>query len=295
VHNLIGNDMGNILRSARDPIFWLHHANIDRLWTAWSKMAGHKNPPPGSTWAQQVFKFDKAGQMTQTAGAVVNSETSLNYRYDDESPPAAAPVPLAVAQFQLVEGTAKATGASGASPAAVPNVAAQVSAATTISSATALSLGDRSVAVDLKLPQPAQTQLHALAESKATEITGAWLVLENVEIGPDGKEGGFSFSVKATLPDGAGGTREVQLAELGTFTWPASTGAQGHDHGYAPITLTIPLKDVLGDLGVAKPADLAQGLRVVFQAAHREKPGAPTPQFVKIGAVSIKTSTAPLQ
>jgi hypothetical protein len=33
----------------------------------------------------------------------------------------------------------------------------------------------------------------------------------------------------------------------------------------------------------------------VFQAAHREKPGAPAPQYVKIGSISIKTSSAPLQ
>jgi tyrosinase len=295
VHNLIGKDMGNILKSARDPIFWLHHANIDRLWTVWTKMAGHKNPPTDSTWAHQVFTYDKGGQMTQTAGAVVNSETSLNYRYDDESPLAPAPlVAMAAGQFKLVEGTPHANGGSPAAvaPQAVPG---QQAAAKTVSSTTSLSLGSRSVAVDLKLPSPAQTQLHALAVTQPTEITGAWLVLENVEIGPDGQDGGFSFSVKATLPDGSGGTREVELAELGTFTWPARTGAQGHEHGYKPITLTIPLKGVLGDLGVAKPADLAKGLRVVFQAAHREKAGGPDPQFVKIGAISIKTSTAPLQ
>src|SRR5947209_19067016 len=77
VHDLIGGEMGRIKTSARDPIFWLHHANIDRLWTVWTKMAnGRKNPPPGSTWAQQTFTYDKAGQLTQTAGAEVDKENS---------------------------------------------------------------------------------------------------------------------------------------------------------------------------------------------------------------------------
>ena len=32
VHNLIGGSMASIRISPRDPVFWVHHANIDRLW-----------------------------------------------------------------------------------------------------------------------------------------------------------------------------------------------------------------------------------------------------------------------
>ncbi|MGH3934262.1 MAG: tyrosinase family protein, partial [Pseudonocardiaceae bacterium] len=35
VHSLIGGFMGNPNLAALDPIFWLHHANIDRLWSVW--------------------------------------------------------------------------------------------------------------------------------------------------------------------------------------------------------------------------------------------------------------------
>ncbi len=35
VHNWINGDMGSF-RSPIDPIFWLHHANVDRLWAEWS-------------------------------------------------------------------------------------------------------------------------------------------------------------------------------------------------------------------------------------------------------------------
>jgi tyrosinase len=279
--------LGRIQTSAIDPIFWLHHANIDRLWTVWSKVAGHNNPPPASTWAQRVFKYDQAGQLTQTAGAVVDSQATLNYRYDDEAPFPVAPVaPVAVAMVQ-VQGSPPAAG-----PAPAPT---STSATATVSSASSFSLGSRSVAVDLRLSPATQRQLHTFATSSTPSgsggVTGAWLVLENVEIGPDGRNGGFSFSFKAMLPDGS---RQVKLGQLGTFTWPAAGSAQGaHDHGRAPITLTIPLKDVLGQLGVVNPADLAKGLRIVFEAAHREKAGSPSPQFINIGSISIKTTTAP--
>src|SRR4029079_15889074 len=35
VHVRTGGEMRSIGTSARDPIFWLHHANVDRLWNRW--------------------------------------------------------------------------------------------------------------------------------------------------------------------------------------------------------------------------------------------------------------------
>ena len=47
VHNLIGDIMAS-LQSPQDPIFWVHHCNIDRLWTAWAA-AGAGRAMPGPT------------------------------------------------------------------------------------------------------------------------------------------------------------------------------------------------------------------------------------------------------
>jgi tyrosinase len=41
--------MSGFNTAARDPIFWLHHANIDRLWEAWLALEDHANPT-GSRW-----------------------------------------------------------------------------------------------------------------------------------------------------------------------------------------------------------------------------------------------------
>ncbi|KAJ3007113.1 hypothetical protein HKX48_009310 [Thoreauomyces humboldtii] len=35
LHNSMGGDMAGLLSSVNDPIFWLHHANLDRWWTRW--------------------------------------------------------------------------------------------------------------------------------------------------------------------------------------------------------------------------------------------------------------------
>jgi tyrosinase len=48
VHSIIGGDMGSLM-SPLDPIFWLHHCNIDRIWVSWSRISGH-TPPSDDLW-----------------------------------------------------------------------------------------------------------------------------------------------------------------------------------------------------------------------------------------------------
>jgi tyrosinase len=43
-HNAVGGDMATS-RSPNDPLFWLHHANIDRLFAKW-QASPHAGPPP---------------------------------------------------------------------------------------------------------------------------------------------------------------------------------------------------------------------------------------------------------
>jgi tyrosinase len=47
VHIWVGGTMSDASVSPADPVFWLHHANLDRLWWAWynSPQGNHQNPP----------------------------------------------------------------------------------------------------------------------------------------------------------------------------------------------------------------------------------------------------------
>jgi tyrosinase len=97
VHGLVGGRglMGDILRAAQDPIFWLHHANIDRIWSDWIGTASHQNPPDGS-WRGQIFSFfDEHSQPTSLrCDQVLETITDLDYTYDTEpSPPTPPPGP----------------------------------------------------------------------------------------------------------------------------------------------------------------------------------------------------------
>ena len=47
VHIWVGGTMSDASVSPADPVFWLHHGNLDRLWWEWynSPQGNHQNPP----------------------------------------------------------------------------------------------------------------------------------------------------------------------------------------------------------------------------------------------------------
>jgi tyrosinase len=97
IHVLVGNttNMGRIPWAARDPIFWLHHCNIDRLWASWNK-GGRLNP--GGGWLTQTFVFgDENGvRVEPVVSDFVDTETIRvgPYRYDKLEPvPPLPPIP----------------------------------------------------------------------------------------------------------------------------------------------------------------------------------------------------------
>ena len=47
IHTFVGGDMRTAL-SPLDPIFWLHHCNIDRIWASWNAITGNTNPSDSS-------------------------------------------------------------------------------------------------------------------------------------------------------------------------------------------------------------------------------------------------------
>jgi tyrosinase len=72
--------------AAKDPIFWLHHTNIDRLWEVWKESKGHVDPADQS-WTEQEFKlFDTKGNQVGLKCGQVESIQKLGYEYDPKAP-----------------------------------------------------------------------------------------------------------------------------------------------------------------------------------------------------------------
>lgn len=78
--------------AAQDPIFYLHHANIDRLWGRWLHLGGTHVNPTDQSWLDQEFSFfDPQGQTISGPVSQVVLTTNLNYRYSDDPPVVALP------------------------------------------------------------------------------------------------------------------------------------------------------------------------------------------------------------
>lgn len=91
VHVAVGGPgglMSAFRTAALDPIFWLHHCNIDRLWASWIR-AGHADPATEAFLNQSYRFWDEDGNpVSLTVREVLDSAATLDYRYDDAGPEA---------------------------------------------------------------------------------------------------------------------------------------------------------------------------------------------------------------
>ncbi|MEY2441110.1 MAG: tyrosinase [bacterium] len=90
VHVLVGGSggfMSAFSTAALDPIFWLHHCNLDRLWERWLRAAAGGHPPgknpTESAWRDRKFELvNKNGNRVKLAVKdVLDIEGQLNYTY----------------------------------------------------------------------------------------------------------------------------------------------------------------------------------------------------------------------
>lgn len=79
VHVRVGGDMGSVPTASYDPIFYLHHANVDRLWAAWQ--ASHPGPLPAGEASFELPPFSRPFSTAWQRGSDVESTDALGYRY----------------------------------------------------------------------------------------------------------------------------------------------------------------------------------------------------------------------
>ena len=116
----LGGWMGAFETAARDPVFWMHHSNIDRLWESWLALGNVNSSDP--TWlANDVHSvsglpytfFDKAGASVTTVRVVdeVLTAAALGYSYEGLSDLSGCPEFLLVPPGgeEAVDGTPVAT------------------------------------------------------------------------------------------------------------------------------------------------------------------------------------------
>jgi hypothetical protein len=265
--------MGDVPVAGNDPIFYLHHANIDRLWACWQ----HLRPTPAGAWQDQKFSFvDETGTMqTEPVKKFLDSK-SLGYGYDNFSACARRPAALVASAAP----TEQAAPTGGEREMAV------------LATTAGIRIAHPQTSVDINLPEHKLRELSAPPEG----VTTTELVLRDVtaESPP-----GVLFDVYIAKKDAP---NERKLA--GTISW---FGAFRHHDGAGPEkrTLRFDVSDQLRELGGAANAS---GLTVTIEATLGRVPAHPSmaaemqaeaadafrPQAgLQIGAIELQQETAP--
>jgi tyrosinase len=284
--------------AALDPVFWLHHANIDRLWEVWLKRdARHKNPtnpavPKDKAWLDGptgagVRKFvvpDIHGHpVTFTPHDMLNTQAhNLNYVYQDTSDPLGGVRPLVVRANNL-------------SLAAAPPVTEGVAEGVTVSgpaelvgaSESPLQLGATAAETRVRLDRPTTEKVtnSLRAFAAATEAAGAaepdriFLNLENVRT----ESGGGAYDVYVALPPGADPAAHPEnfAGTLSLFGVQEATVASG-PHAGNGVTTVLDITAIVDRLHLQNALDV-EHLPVRFVPAENVAPG----HTVSVGRVSI--------
>ncbi|EXB82816.1 Polyphenol oxidase [Morus notabilis] len=76
--------MGNFYSAARDPIFYSHHSNIDRLWSVWKTLGGKRKDYIDPDWLNSGFLFyDENKQLVRVYVCDSLDTKKLGYVYQD--------------------------------------------------------------------------------------------------------------------------------------------------------------------------------------------------------------------
>jgi hypothetical protein len=95
IHVDVGNakGMGRVPWAANDPIFWIHHCNIDRIWASWNKSGGQN--PSNEPFMKEQFTFANGSGNAVTA-TVRDWLDTAGYNYDSYLRRPAGSVPFPV-------------------------------------------------------------------------------------------------------------------------------------------------------------------------------------------------------
>jgi Common central domain of tyrosinase len=88
VHVLVGGLMGSVPTAAQDPIFFLHHCNMDRLWNLWLAQGGRIDPVFDNVWKNTKYTFfdEEGAQLEMTGCEILRAAQQLHYVYEGEPP-----------------------------------------------------------------------------------------------------------------------------------------------------------------------------------------------------------------
>lgn len=290
--------------AALDPIFYLHHCNIDRLWESWNKFPAGKpqvkptdwRNPQDNRWiagpaslGQRLFAMPRpdGSQWTYTP-AEMGDIAALGYEYEDLSP--GAPVPIMDTAERMVnlglsdsiETASAVLAAPGADGDLTMAADAEIEMVGASESGLAIA-GDRPVAIAVRTEtEPRERVLASLQPSLTAEETipdRVFLNLEDVTAASDVP----ILLVYVGLPAGANPTDHPEnYAGTASLFGVAEASDPEGAHAGSGITYAMEITPIVDRLYLSGDFDLAELAVLVV-------PWSPVPEASKvhIGRVSL--------
>lgn len=217
VHNLIGGAMSSIYYSPRDPLFFVHHANIDRLWAAWLAAGGGRHEP-ASTNSYWSVQFQYGASIRNVPGNWTATTTGyMAYQYDDQTMPSSLPPPSGYSSAATTSALAPSLSLANTLPTRPATVQS-----TAFGTSQPLVLDERSISVAVPLGSNDANRVRSLMLTPATASTTSPLqvVLDGVQLTGLGGKGGYFYKIYLNLPAQGGAAapeRSYLLGTLGAF------------------------------------------------------------------------------
>lgn len=284
VHNIIGGVM-TTLESPMDPIFYLHHANIDRLWHAWAMPDGK-----GIPWATSPYwsgSFTYARRLTLPRERCYHPNR-VGTDYADVTPPSSLPPQTSAARVIRVQaGQGNAGGGinrpevgsfslSGARPLGQDRRA--------LGGATGVVLAENSVSVRVPIQAADASSVQSIVSGAggATPYKSVQIVLDDVRLLGAGRAGGYFYKVYLNMPESSAGRAAQEGTFLGTIG-PFEIASASH-HGNA-ARFRFQATEVLSKTLSAAPGDLTVSLVRV------NGDNSPRGQTIAVGELRVEVST----
>ncbi len=296
-----GGWMTNPMTAAYDPVFWLHHAQIDRFWVGWNQAKASNENPSDSTWmnAQDDPSHDTrwdfwadgniANKLVVYPGQMVNPASlgdPFPYSYGYQNLPTfpAPPNPGSQARAEAAPELAALSAAAGG-----PRPA---SAAAAVAGGDAVELGREPVTASVPVPELAQAAAAHLAElPAAAEPPHVILQLEGIT--SDGPPGNYLIYLNYPQADrttaGAVPHYVGLLAGFGADHHHGPAGA-GDDQGQHGLNASYDITAIVAYLRTHGGWDEAQA-RITFVPASRPRPGFELKTAgLRIASITIETA-----
>lgn len=286
VHNIIGAAMAT-MQSPNDPIFWLHHANVDRLWAAWvAANAGRTMPSSSSSYWKGKFTY--ASKLTLNRNQTY-STTGLGYTYSNLALPSSLPPQAQAARFIRVQ--AQAERSLNRPPlAAFPTAPSRPTGTNRLSlgGVTGVSLAgsvSARVPIDAARSQSLQAVL-AAAKGGQGQISpepykSVQVVLDDVSLTDAGRLGGYFYNVYLNVPESGDTFFSPERHYLGTLG-PFEIASRSH-HG-SSARLTYPATRILAAVA---PDSIGEVTVSLVRVNGQNSPAGPT---LTIGELRVEIS-----